>query len=466
MSRDTRSRSRAKSPSQLQGTLFSKAAAIVPSKRKTTSIDTPKKPAKYITTFWRDPQELVDIRQKLYRLIPYENDDRRQEAIGQIKVWRARKQSEIPLAIDSTLNFIAVQLQAEKWKYDAAKETLSLLYASAIARFVTGFCDTRSNIERLTGAPAGNGLTQNMDTSAKELKLPVGLIETRHNIVHGELPPLSVLIKSAEQSLAWLWEWYWAKIDDSYIHSSVQDTQDLAGALKSYVTERKAEIRNAGSKKEAGKSATSVKTTKALLNGSQNLPLKLQALAQVLVDENTIVPKNRAAGTPMLSAFTLWTPLLLSLSHSAPSFLRILTSSLIYAMGTSPSASSAMGEVNPRQEAMFEWLKHVLTSPTWSSVRELRRNERFVFDIKAELASDPSVWNVKLLEALAKDGDTSVWGRIVNEVKSADIVASEKIGVADGVKGRNSSSCPARFRGPAMGFTRWEGRFERTPIGV
>ena len=39
----------------------------------------------YVTTFWRDAEELADVRAKLFRLGEYQTVDRREEAIDQVK---------------------------------------------------------------------------------------------------------------------------------------------------------------------------------------------------------------------------------------------------------------------------------------------------------------------------------------------------------------------------------------------
>lgn len=50
---------------------------------------------------------------------------------------------------------------------------------------------------------------------AVDLGLPASFVELRHEATHREPPSLVVLRKATQRSLEWLWDNYWAEVDDS-----------------------------------------------------------------------------------------------------------------------------------------------------------------------------------------------------------------------------------------------------------
>lgn len=49
---------------------------------------------------------------------------------------------------------------------------------------------------------------------AVDLGLPASFVELRHEATHREPPSLVVLRKATQRSLEWLWDNYWAHVDD------------------------------------------------------------------------------------------------------------------------------------------------------------------------------------------------------------------------------------------------------------
>ena len=87
----------------------------------------------------------------------------------------------------------------------AAQLAVRLSYAVAIVRFVNGFADAA---QRGVGARSVEGL-------AKEMGLPVHLVDLRHAATHGALPALQILRFSARTALEWLREHYWRREADA-----------------------------------------------------------------------------------------------------------------------------------------------------------------------------------------------------------------------------------------------------------
>ena len=82
-------------------------------------------------------------------------------------------------------------------------ESHSLPHANYHRRFVTGLVDTKIP-----------GVRRTMFQSAVDLGLPASFVELRHEATHREPPSLVVLRKATQRSLEWLWDNYWAGIDD------------------------------------------------------------------------------------------------------------------------------------------------------------------------------------------------------------------------------------------------------------
>lgn len=69
--------------------------------------------------------------------------------------------------------------------------------------FVTGLVDSKIHGQRKT-----------MFQRAVDLGLPASFVELRHEATHREPPSLVVLRKATQRSLEWLWDNYWADVDD------------------------------------------------------------------------------------------------------------------------------------------------------------------------------------------------------------------------------------------------------------
>lgn len=50
---------------------------------------------------------------------------------------------------------------------------------------------------------------------AEDIQLPASFVELRHQTTHEDLPSLVVLRQATNRALAWLWDHFWARIDDN-----------------------------------------------------------------------------------------------------------------------------------------------------------------------------------------------------------------------------------------------------------
>ncbi|KAF2785454.1 Las1-domain-containing protein, partial [Melanomma pulvis-pyrius CBS 109.77] len=377
--------------------------------------------AHYVVTPWRDAKELLDLRRCLF---PGEGDvDRRAGAVNKVFAWRARK-LQIPLLLDSTADLVLVGLVEERGRLE--HQALRLLYATAVSRFITGVSDTLIELTRLRPSwfPPGKTLT-----------LPASLLETRHCIVHRQLPSLSALKSAARQSLDWLWEWYWSQLDVALDGRAKDERKEvglslgaeevraeLQAVLKAYMRGRKTEIKTRQKQpSEAAQTALSSYLSLATQPQTQH------ALLALLVTDKAILPADKKLGTSMSGAFLIWSPLLLQLCLSSPQststrrrpFTHILVEHLQRAMNSASPFGVPPGE-DPAREGMHAWLVRILTSDEWRPVRvrtgrtapsPARRHRRegslearFVEQVLGTCFTAPTLWNLRVAESVLEAG--------------------------------------------------------------
>lgn len=147
----------------------------------------------------------------------YSNDVvKREMALSRILAWKSR--GKVPLAVQSTFDFVEIQLQEfEKVSDDA----LRLLYSMAMIRFVNGILDQAQGL----AVKSMMGLAENMG-------LPCWFVEIRHSATHDQLPSLELLRTATNQALDWLYNNYWSC---QYTLSQVQ----LSGFFQNIITSEK-----------------------------------------------------------------------------------------------------------------------------------------------------------------------------------------------------------------------------------
>jgi ribosomal biogenesis protein LAS1 len=298
-------------------------------------------------------------------------------------------------------------------------------------RFVTGFTDTQLDLRRSRPGWLPS------DPTVPFLDFPSTLLETRHSIVHRQFPPLAELKKAAKQSLEWLWEWYWSRLDVALASSESRNrtaadvvdesegtslgSQELKerfqAVLKSYMKSRKAELKSGvkQAKKEsraAEVAASTVSEICTLRSSYQGMMLRL------LVDEKTVIPADRAVGSSMAGAFLLWSPLLSKLSKLAREFEQSLIRRLLVGLNDHHQRE-------PVREAMLEWLVHIHTADSWKQAREhLATPGRTVEDILERALTEPSPSNLRLAEALVQHKSTpnrDQWKLLLDAAKDEDM---------------------------------------------
>lgn len=130
---------------------------------------------------------------------------------------------------------------------------------------------------------------------AMDLGLPTSFVELRHEATHREPPSLVVLRKATQRSLEWLWDNYWAGIDDLG-HTLAVESDDsvsikmaLLEILQQYSTTRSST--EPPRKKRKREHETSVATELVSIccvadGGARDL-------SSVLLDESVLIPRGR-----------------------------------------------------------------------------------------------------------------------------------------------------------------------------
>ncbi|KAF2873820.1 Las1-like-domain-containing protein [Massariosphaeria phaeospora] len=391
---------------------------------------------RFVVTPWRDSDELLQLRRDLYNP-GVDAGDRRQCAVNKVFAWRVRKQ-ELPLLLESTADLVDAVLQDER--NVLPHNSLRLLYSTAVSRFITGISDTQTELARSRPVWFAPGTT---------LQFPQSLLETRHCIVHRHLPTLYELKRAAKESLDWLWEWYWSHLDIAFAAdkqrggggaphenagqaiSSKEVKDRVQSLLKTYVRERKSEIKTRQGKRDGSKAADAAVASFCFHNPAANQGV----LAALLVDDKALLPADRKFGTSMSGAFLIWTPFLRAVTAALPPLLDIMVTRMLAIMNGSPRNSST--EDHPVREALYLWLLHILSSGEWREARKKTSQHGVVTELLGTLFTSPTYWNLRLARALLENEDLpdrAAWMPVLEAATSEDAME------VDGERGASATA--------------------------
>lgn len=242
----------------------------------------------YVITPWKFHTELVQVRREIYQLGD-SNVDLRRHAIDWIAAWKQR--GALPHAVESTALLVDAILH-----HDAtinSSFSIRATYSAAFCRFVTGFCDIGQQ----------GKFKQSMFEVARDLDMPASFVELRHEATHEDLPSLQRLMRNSKLALDWLWQYYWAKLDDPSGAKSKRIANDerpaeeavekdqLRVILASFSSKRRVEIKTASTDLSAS-SASGIACLELvkLCRGSKGA---LSKLCSLLLEEKMLIPSAR-----------------------------------------------------------------------------------------------------------------------------------------------------------------------------
>lgn len=163
--------------------------------------------------------------------------------------------------------------------------------SNTISRFVTGFCDSIQDSARKLS----------MHEVATRLDMPARFVEMRHESTHKELPSLTRLHQVVEESMQWLWNWYWSKLDRPAAalpdllakNEALKKLKDeIHEVLKTYRTGRLMEFKkkSASAKKQSNVAKEACLKCVRLCRGNQE---ELEVLISVMLDTRIIIPNDK-----------------------------------------------------------------------------------------------------------------------------------------------------------------------------
>ncbi|KAF2103879.1 Las1-domain-containing protein [Rhizodiscina lignyota] len=358
---------------------------------------------------WRDRAEVLDVRKKLFLSNTGEHTAARRDATDMIEIWRRR--ARLPHAIESTALLVEAQLHqlaVENAEIGSAYATRAA-FATALARFVTGFCDINQ----------ASVAKRSMFDVASDLHIPEQWVELRHQFTHGgELPALGPLERAVEGALAWLWDSFWSKLGDEDDEQrgvkrmrgveedmkAKENGTKLKAVLKSFVKERREEVKASTEGMTKGVSGAADGACARLGRFHREDSSSLDVLLALLVDERMIIPSGHTVGSTMSGAFILWDPLLLKLALSVRRSLVEFVLRMLHIL-TSPSA--LVESEDPYKEAISRWIEHVFVSTTWARRRKMSKDglRQLRTEVVRECTLSSEYWTQALARKLTITGD-------------------------------------------------------------
>ena len=329
-----------------------------------------------------------------------------------------------------------------------------------VSRFVTGLLDTQTDLSRLS-----------LPTQTTP-PIPLSLRETRHRIVHRHLPTLAELKRAAQESLAWLWEHYWSHLDafqmapsaKRYPVSQREVQERLQGLLKTYIKERKAEIKAKSKKAVAAEVAAG-----SYLAIDAARDVKLGVLLDLLVQAKHILPAGKRLGASMEGAYIIWTSFFIAFAKVDTSFAQALTGRMVDVLSAlSKEAKHVVQDAD--KEGMYEWALRLETSHEWRQAR--KRNPNMSDHVLSACFTKPTFWTLKLADSILKTQkdasvhDVEAWSVLLDAARNErngpggdETLRSKYMCASDGTEldctdvpttssGRTSDGVVKKLRGP------------------
>ncbi|XP_015271147.1 PREDICTED: ribosomal biogenesis protein LAS1L [Gekko japonicus] len=121
-----------------------------------------------------------------------------EDALDRVSAWKSRYGHRMPLAVECTADLIRCKILDASGSLKSHE--LVLTYGLALVRFVNLITERKQKM-----------VTVSLRRLAKELSLPVWMVDLRHDLTHGTLPQLSACRKGCVAGLEWLRRTYWSR---------------------------------------------------------------------------------------------------------------------------------------------------------------------------------------------------------------------------------------------------------------
>ncbi|XP_057285628.1 ribosomal biogenesis protein LAS1L isoform X1 [Pezoporus wallicus] len=121
-----------------------------------------------------------------------------QEALDRVSAWKSRYGPKMPLAVDCTAELIRCKVLDSSGRLKSHELILS--YGLALVRFVNLITERK---QKMVNIP--------LRQLAKEVDIPIWVVDLRHELTHGKLPRLALCRKGCDVVLDWLRKTYWSR---------------------------------------------------------------------------------------------------------------------------------------------------------------------------------------------------------------------------------------------------------------
>ncbi|XP_067404403.1 ribosomal biogenesis protein LAS1L [Emydura macquarii macquarii] len=162
--------------------------------RRAAGLARGKRPPRRSVVAWRSKAEWDQVMVGLYC-----GDCRLQrDALDRVSAWRSRYGHRMPLAVDCTADLIRCKILDVSGNMQSHELVLS--YGLALVRFVNLITERKQKIVNIP-----------LRRLAKEMNIPIWIVNLRHDLTHGKLPQLVACRKGCDVVLEWLRRTYWSR---------------------------------------------------------------------------------------------------------------------------------------------------------------------------------------------------------------------------------------------------------------
>ncbi|XP_044283383.1 ribosomal biogenesis protein LAS1L isoform X2 [Varanus komodoensis] len=119
-------------------------------------------------------------------------------ALDRVSAWKSRYGNRMPLAVECTADLVRCKILDAAG--DLKSHELVLTYGLALVRFVNLITERKQK-----------RIITSLRWLAKELDIPVWIVDLRHELTHGKLPHLVACQKGCNVVLEWLKRSYWSR---------------------------------------------------------------------------------------------------------------------------------------------------------------------------------------------------------------------------------------------------------------
>ncbi|XP_032558132.1 ribosomal biogenesis protein LAS1L [Chiroxiphia lanceolata] len=121
-----------------------------------------------------------------------------QDALDRVSAWKSRYGQKMPLAVDCTAELIRCKVLDSSGRLKSHELILS--YGLALVRFVNLITERK---QKMASIP--------LRQLAREVDIPIWVVDLRHELTHGKLPRLALCRKGCDVVLDWLRKTYWSR---------------------------------------------------------------------------------------------------------------------------------------------------------------------------------------------------------------------------------------------------------------